>query len=214
MCRSNKAETVGHRAGPWRRERALLANGAVLFASKLSRSHGGVGMECRSQLAGESGLAKGVHNMVERAHAKDLRRGRVSEIGRAYVLTSVCAGRDCVFTDWRLGRLVAQEFRAAQELGIADSLAWVVMPDHFHWLCILRQGSLARLMQRVKSCSAVAVNRTTLRSSALWQAGYHDHALREEEDVKDVANYILANPIRAGLTRRIGDYPLWDAVWL
>ena len=148
------------------------------------------------------------------AHSSDLRRGRYSEIGRAYLVTSVCMDRVPVFADWRLGRLVVQEFRMAEELGIADSLAWVVMPDHFHWLCILRQGSLARLMQRVKSRSAIAVNRATLGNSALWQAGYHDHALREDEDIKDVARYVVANPVRAGLVTTVGDYPLWDAVWL
>ncbi|MFV3290267.1 transposase, partial [Pseudomonas sp. NY11955] len=29
-----------------------------------------------------------------------------------------------------------------------------------------------------------------------------------------VARYIVANPIRAGLVSRVGDYPHWDAVWL
>lgn len=48
----------------------------------------------------------------------------------------------------------------------------------------------------------------------LWQANYHDHAMRNEEDLPSLARYIVANPLRAGLVARIGDYPLWDAVWL
>ena len=28
------------------------------------------------------------------------------------------------------------------------------------------------------------------------------------------ARYIVANPLRAGLVKQIGDYPLWDAIWL
>ncbi|RUQ45382.1 transposase, partial [Corynebacterium pseudodiphtheriticum] len=24
----------------------------------------------------------------------------------------------------------------------------------------------------------------------------------------------VANPLRAGLVKRIGDYPLWDAIWI
>lgn len=151
---------------------------------------------------------------MARGRSGNLRRGRYSEIGRAYLVTTVCKSRMPVFADWRLGRLVVHELRIAQELGIADTLAWVVMPDHLHWLCILRKGSLARLMQRVKSRSAIAVNRATLGNSEIWQPGYHDHALREDEDVKDVARYILANPVRAGLVAKIGDYPLWDAIWV
>jgi putative transposase len=38
--------------------------------------------------------------------------------------------------------------------------------------------------------------------------------LRDEDDVKDWARYIVANPVRAGLVKRVGDYPHWDAVWL
>jgi hypothetical protein len=37
--------------------------------------------------------------------------------------------------------------------------------------------------------------------------------LRQEEDIKNIARYIIKNPIRAQLTTRIGDYPLWDACW-
>ncbi len=52
------------------------------------------------------------------------------------------------------------------------------------------------------------------RGSPVWQQGFHDHALRREEDAVHVARYIVANPLRAGLVGRIGDYPLWDAAWL
>ena len=46
------------------------------------------------------------------------------------------------------------------------------------------------------------------------QAGYYDHALRQEEDMQKIARYIVANPIRAGLVNKVGDYPHWDAIWL
>ena len=26
--------------------------------------------------------------------------------------------------------------------------------------------------------------------------------------------FVVCNPVRAGLVRRINDYPLWDAVWI
>ena len=35
-----------------------------------------------------------------------------------------------------------------------------------------------------------------------------------KKEIKDVARYIVANPLRAGLVEKIGDYPFWDAVWL
>jgi putative transposase len=29
-----------------------------------------------------------------------------------------------------------------------------------------------------------------------------------------IARYIVANPLRAGLVAKVGDYALWDACWL
>ncbi len=49
---------------------------------------------------------------------------------------------------------------------------------------------------------------------ALWQKGFHDRALRREEDLVTVARYVVANPLRAGLVEKLGDYPLWDAIWV
>ena len=83
------------------------------------------------------------------------------------------------------------------------------MPDHLHWLMALGEG--ATLPVVVRAVKAVTAKRL---GGALWQRGYHDHALRREEDLLEVARYVVANPVRAGLVTRVGDYPHWDAVWL
>jgi putative transposase len=143
-----------------------------------------------------------------------LRIGRYSESNRIYLLTTNTLGREPVFKDVFLGRLVVGQFRQAQDQGFANSLAWVVMPDHFHWLIELRKGSLSELMQRTKSLSAKAVNLRLNNKISLWQRGFHDRALRREVDLVFMARYVVANPLRAGLAERLGDYPLWDAIWL
>ncbi|MFJ3484111.1 REP-associated tyrosine transposase [Pseudomonas sp. NPDC090202] len=143
-----------------------------------------------------------------------LREGRFSESGRIYLLTSVTLNRQPFFSDWRMGRLVVQTFRLAEEEVAARSLAWVVMPDHFHWLIELQNTSLPVLMCRAKSRSVRSVNAAMGNQSRLWQRGYHDRAIRKEEDLQAVARYIVANPIRAGLVKRCHDYPLWDAIWI
>jgi REP element-mobilizing transposase RayT len=143
-----------------------------------------------------------------------LRLGRFDEPNRIYLLTTNTLGRKPVFNDVALGRLVVAQFRAAQDQGCANSLAWVVMPDHFHWLIELQRGSLSGLMQRTKSLSTKSVNLCTGRKVGLWQQGFHDRALRREEDLVKLARYIVANPLRAGLVELLGDYPLWDAIWV
>ncbi|WP_223489665.1 REP-associated tyrosine transposase [Pseudomonas sp. A-RE-19] len=152
--------------------------------------------------------------MAELKHAHRLRTGRYSECGQIYLLTAVVLNREPLFRDFRYGRLVVDAFRTAEREEFATSLAWVVMPDHFHWLIELQNTQLSTLMARTKSRIAVTVNRSTRRQGPVWQHGYHDRAIRKEEDLQAVARYIVANPLRAGLVKKIGDYPLWDAIWL
>lgn len=44
--------------------------------------------------------------------------------------------------------------------------------------------------------------------NALWQAGYFDRILRENDATEAVVRYIVANPLRAGLVTDIRDYAL------
>ncbi len=147
-------------------------------------------------------------------HSARLRAGRFSEPQRIYLLTATTENREMLFSDFTVGRIVVAELKAAQQDGLAESLAWVLMPDHLHWLIALQQGSLSELMRRIKGRSAKRVNALSGRQEKLWQDGFHDRALRREEDVLPAARYIVANPLRAGLVNRVGDYPLWDSVWL
>ncbi|MHB8767259.1 MAG: REP-associated tyrosine transposase [Deferrisomatales bacterium] len=147
------------------------------------------------------------------AHSSDLRRGRVSEAHGVYLVTAATHRREPFFGDWRVGRVVVEALRA--EEARARTLAFVVMPDHLHWLFELGEGpTLEAVVGAVKSVSAHRVNRHLGRQGRLWQAGYHDRALRRDEDLVSAARYVVANPLRAGLVERLGEYPLWDAVWL
>jgi REP element-mobilizing transposase RayT len=109
--------------------------------------------------------------------------------------------------------MLVAEFK--RELARAATLAYVIMPDHFHWLMQLLPGSeLSGVVQSVKGRVAGRINRLTgARGSRLWQPGFHDHAVRREEDLAALARYIVWNPVRAGLARSVADYALWDSVW-
>ncbi|RZK04327.1 MAG: transposase [Pantoea sp.] len=151
---------------------------------------------------------------MESPHAHSLRRGRISEPGRSYLLTAVTRNRQRLFTDLIYARTAIQQLRKIQGEGVCRSLAWVLMPDHLHWLVELGAGTLANLMCSFKSRSSVALYRTGAIRQHIWQQGFHDRALRRDEDIKAVALYIIRNPIRAGIVRRVGEYSHWDCVWL
>jgi REP element-mobilizing transposase RayT len=146
----------------------------------------------------------------------DLIKGRFSEPQRAYYVTTVLRERENrYFVDFHCARCVVEEMRALHDDAIVSSFAWVVMPDHVHWLFQLGIGAdLSSTMKRFKARSAHRVNRYLHRQGALWQRSFYDHALRQDEDMQGIARYIVANPLRAGLAEHVGDYPLWDAIWL
>ena len=147
-------------------------------------------------------------NNSARYSAHRLRSGRYSAHGHIYMITTVTRDRSRIFEDFSVARKLVKVLREEELRGSQQTLAYVVMPDHLHWLTQLQRGSLSSLVGRVKSLSSRSVGR------AIWQDGFHDHALRREEDVLGIARYIVANPLRAGLVAHIGEYPHWDAVWL
>lgn len=141
-----------------------------------------------------------------------MRKGRFSENNRIYLVTFVTRDRQRHFERFDCARELVRLLNTEQR---TESLAFVVMPDHVHWLVRLVGGSeLAHVVKSIKGRSAYIINRALRRRSPVWQPGFHDHAVRHEEDLVGLARYIVANPLRAGLVAQVGDYPHWDAVWL
>ena len=144
-----------------------------------------------------------------------LRRGRCSLAGQIYLLTAVTHNREALFSDWPVASTAASIISSPERWNEARLLCWVLMPDHWHGLVELGEGgSLAGLMQAVKGHSSHHVNAVLKRTGPVWMPGFHDRALRRGENLVEAARYVVANPVRAGLVRRAGDYPYWDAIWL
>jgi len=145
----------------------------------------------------------------------ELLRGRASVGGQIYLVTTMTRNRAGLFTDLYLGRIVVRALHCAASATSAATLAYVVMPDHLHWLLQLQPGhALSGVVRSVKGRSASEINRARGARGPVWEIGFHDHALRSEEDLQSVARYVVCNPLRAGLVRRINEYSLWDAVWI
>ena len=134
-----------------------------------------------------------------------LRKGRVSIANQIYHITSATRDRVRYFEDFQLARSLIKEFHR-QDI---ETLAFVVMPDHFHWLVQLndKPKELASYVRSIKCAVAK-------RYSVEWQKGFYDRAIRKEDDLAGIARYIILNPVRANLVNTVREYPHWDAVWL
>lgn len=108
---------------------------------------------------------------------------------------------------------------AQHELRIYLHVA-IVMPDHVHLLFdTLEDPSghpyrLPEIMRRVKGASSRAINKKLERHGTVWHNESFDHILRADEDTRQTAEYILQNPVRAGLVDDVDEYPwIWRS-WI
>lgn len=90
----------------------------------------------------------------------------------------------------------------------------VIMPDHVHLILTpladeirRRIFSLPEIMKAIKSTSSHAINRWLRTRDTIWQEESFDHVLRSSESLDAKIDYILQNPVRAGLVNVTSEYP-------
>lgn len=69
-------------------------------------------------------------------------------------------------------------------------------------------------MHSLKGFTANSANRALGRSGPFWQHESYDRVVRNEEELTRIRNYVLSNPVKAGLVEAAGDWPWSYARWL
>ena len=96
-----------------------------------------------------------------------------------------------------------------------DLLFAVAMPDHVHLLLTpLQQDdgqpfALADLMHSIKSYSAHEINHLRGSQGIIWQDEYFDRIVRDEDELIEKWQYMLENPVKAGLAKLPDEYPFF-----
>ena len=76
--------------------------------------------------------------------------------------------------------------------------AFVIMPDHLH-LLITPSESVERSVQLFKGGFSFRAKRELDWKGNIWQPGFTDHRIRDEEDWKRHLEYIRSNPVEGRL---------------
>ncbi len=79
----------------------------------------------------------------------------------------------------------------------------VIMPNHVHFICTIEETratarvapTLGRIVGAFKSLAANRCREGGL-SGKLWQRSYHEHVIRNENDCREIWEYIENNPDR------------------
>jgi REP element-mobilizing transposase RayT len=94
--------------------------------------------------------------------------------------------------------------RATEEFGVAVG-RYVILPDHIHFfVCGGVDFVLATWVSGLKRAISVALH---ANKSSLWQPGFFDHLLRNDESYGAKWEYVQNNPVRHGLVSAPNDWP-------
>jgi putative transposase len=107
-------------------------------------------------------------------------------------------------------RLFLDTARKVQEFHPFILLAYVILPDHFHWL--LRphdhEGNISKILHSVKRNFSLnyKTSHQVDHPIHLWQSRFWDHIIRDERDLSMHFDYIHWNPIKHGYVERPEDW--------
>jgi REP element-mobilizing transposase RayT len=143
----------------------------------------------------------------DETHAWRRNLPHLQRLDRTYFITFVTAAR-IVLSD--AARDAVLETIINGHLRSYDLYVCVVMPDHVHMIAMIyAQTTLPAAVKYIKSVSTIRA-----AGRGIWQREYFDRIVRHQENLFRLGEYVLNNPVRAGLVESAGDYPWTWRRWV
>jgi REP element-mobilizing transposase RayT len=117
-----------------------------------------------------------------------------------YLTTTITFDREPIFSGAEPADILVKTLFFGREQQWYYLLSFVIMPDHMHLILIPRGKNISDCMKSIKGFSARKINSLLKRDGSLWQRGFYDYVLDNEEKVLSRIRYIEDNPVRKGLT--------------
>ena len=122
----------------------------------------------------------------------------------AYFVSTQTAGRKPLFRHEQWARLMMTTLQHYAESAFILH-AFVVMPDHLH-LLITPSEFLEKSVQLIKGGFSFRAKRDLAWRFDIWQPGFTDHRIRDDEDWQRHLTYIRNNPVDARLVSDFARY--------
>ncbi len=141
----------------------------------------------------------------------------------AYFITICTHTGACVFGEIvngemqlnNLGRIVEKEWITTADVRNNIKLdVFIVMPNHFHSIIFiannasvgatrrvapttphLLSNSIGAIIGQFKSIVTKNIRKTTFHNFT-WQRNYYEHVIRDEDDLNEIREYIINNPLK------------------
>jgi putative transposase len=117
--------------------------------------------------------------------------------GQIYFITTITENRRKIFIDEENIGILLETFQMYREKYRFKLIAYVILPDHFHFMIIpSKEINISKIMKGIKGSSARNINRSKGRKNSIWQHQFLDHIIRKGDDYKKHIEYIHNNPIK------------------
>jgi len=158
--------------------------------------------------------------MIERTlKANDNKSGsHLGELARRHFLTieswlHKATSGPTWLADGRIAVLVAESLPYRDDSDYRLD-AYSIMPNHVHAVFAPSGGSgvpksLSAIMHSLKRNTAKRANRVLNRTGSFWEHESFDHYVRNQAEWRRIVNYVLENPVKAGLVKNWREWP-WN----
>jgi putative transposase len=143
------------------------------------------------------------------------RNGNTANIGtgtRTFFVTSSTYNRKRLFQVEKYAQLLCDVIKTYATSRKFELHAFVIMPDHFHILVSIGpETSIERTVQLIKGGFSYRLSHELDRRGEVWQRGFSEIRIYDDEAFASRKKYIHDNPVRARLVEAAEDYPYSSA---
>ena len=130
---------------------------------------------------------------------------RYHTCGNIYFIANVTFDRLPILV--QSAELLIESIEAVRAKQPFELHAWVIMPDHFHFVVDPTGWDISTLMHSIKmSFGARYRKQLGQKSGRVWQNRFWDHIIRDQEDYNRHIDYVHYNPVKHGLVKSPFDW--------
>lgn len=133
------------------------------------------------------------------------RKNRIEKPGFYHIVNRGVARESIYHDDEDFSKFLEITEEASDEYHFAI-YSFCLMSNHYHLLLETSSSNLSSVMQKINSRYSVFYNNKYKRVGPLWQGRFKAWYVYDESYLKTLVKYIECNPIKAGITHKIGEY--------
>ena len=125
-------------------------------------------------------------------------------------ITAITHKRFPLFLDRENVKIYLDTLSKVQQFYSFNLYAYVLMPDHFHWIIQLTEDfqDFSKIVHSFKRNFTINYKKANHINTppSLWQKRFWDHIIRNEQDLQNHLDYIHWNPVKHNLVKRPNEY--------